>query len=158
MRGAFATAVALGLASEIFPDDGSAGLGRRIIHGLRVVLGTLAVLCLVDGGQRLGLYRWRARRRWSMRIAELGGLLSFAVDSHDPARAAPQDVRFVVRKPAGDLVMLWPDPASDDGFVMPYPSGCWVHLVEQPYAAGRYEVRVYAVPEFYELTRATFDI
>lgn len=158
LGGAFATAVSLGLAREIFPDQARAGTGHRIIHGLVVVVGTLAIISLADAVLRLVLYGRRSRRTWIVRMADHAGLLGFGIDSLKPAITVPDTLRVVVQKPSGDLVELWPDPQLYDGFLVPYPPGRWVHIVEQPYAAGHYEVRAYSAPEAFELIRATFVV
>jgi hypothetical protein len=158
LSGAFATAVCLGLASEMSPDRAGADVGHGIIHGLLVVVGTLVALSLADGMQRLAWYRWRSRRSWTLAIADHAGLLGFGLDSLKPAIPAPESLVVLVRKPSGEFASLWPDPPLNDGFVVPYPPGRWVHLVEQPYAAGRYEVRAYSVPGTVELIRGTFEI
>ena len=39
-----------------------------------------------------------------------------------------------------------------------YPSGAWVHLVEQPYEEGNYEVRAYEAATGRELVRARVSV
>lgn len=121
--GAFATAIALGLASESFPDQAGADLGHRILHGLVVVVGTLAVLSLADGIQRVALYRRRSRRRWTVSLADHAGLLGFGLDSLNPAIPVPHSLLFVLCKPSGEFVTLWPDPRLITAFSSPTHSG-----------------------------------
>jgi hypothetical protein len=142
LAGVFVVAVALGLANEVFPDTARAALPHRVVHGLIVVIGTLALTMVGDLVQRLALYQRRNRQAWMIRIADHAHLLGFAIDTRVPGRSSPFPVVFVIRKPSGDYVRPLaeePDPAATRF----YPPGTWAHIVEQPYEEGTYEARVY---------------
>lgn len=94
LGGVFVTAVALGLANEVFPDAVRSTLPHRVVHGLIVVIATLALVALGDLGQRLALYRRRSGRAWAIRAADHAGLLGFAVDTRPPGGETPYPMLF----------------------------------------------------------------
>jgi hypothetical protein len=149
--------VALGLANEVFPDIAGATLQHRIVHGLLVVVGTLALITLVDLAQRLTLYQPRCRRAWIITAADHAHLLGFAIDTRPSRGASPYPVWFVIRKPSGCYIQPL---AEQPDFEAPsfYPAGTWTHIVEQPYEHGVYEVRVYVTSPWVELARAEVNV
>ena len=157
LRGVFITAVWLSLANEVFPDAAQASLGHRVVHGVAVVLAALAVLVLVDLAQRLAFYLRRNERRWRITTTELAHLLSFAIEPLSAGVLAPFPVTFVIRTPDGRYIQ--PLAHKSEPLVPRYPPGTRVHIVEQPYERGTYEVRVYApAPRWTEMARATCDV
>jgi hypothetical protein len=159
LSGVFATAVILALANEIFPDAARSSLGHRVVHGVAVVLAALAALALLDLARRLALYPRRNKSTWLIKAADLGHLLSFAIDARSPGGWAPHPVAFFIRSPSGRF--LTPHAEESDPLMVSrgYPSGTWASIVEQPYELGMYEVRVYAAASHWiEMARATLEI
>jgi hypothetical protein len=147
LRGVFAIAVVLALATEIFPD------GDRVA----VAVAALIVLALVDVAQRLAHYLRRSERMWRITTTELAHLLSFAIEPLSPGALAPFPVTFVIRTPDGRYIQ--PLARRVDPLIPRYPPGTRVHIVEQPYERGIYEVRVYAPgPRWIEMARATLNV
>ena len=71
----------------------------------------------------------------------------------------PGELLFVIRKLSGAYVTEPPSPDVGNGAgVVPYPPGEWVHIAEQPYERGTYEVRIYGTNRLYELARTTLTI
>jgi hypothetical protein len=159
LAGAYATAIVLGLASEIFPDAPGSNLEHRIQHGLEIVVCALAVISLMDGARRFALYRHNSRQAWSITSGDFAGLLGFGIDSRKPSIEIPERLMVVIRTPSGRYLQEQSNPnVIDGGGVVPYPPGEWFHIAEQPYERGAYEIRAYGTRHFYELTRATLIV
>lgn len=157
LKAVYLTAIMLALATEILPDGAGETLVERIWHGLAVVVGTLALITFVDLAVRLTLYLRRNRRTWEITTTELARLLSFAIEPRTPGAPAPFPVTFVIRTPDGRYIQ--PLAHKVDPLVPRYPPGTRVHIVEQPYGHGTYEVRVYApTSRWIEMARATLNV
>lgn len=155
VAGVFVTAVALALANEAFPDAVRSTLPHRVLHGLSVVISTLALLTLGDLLRRLTHYEHRNRRSWMITIDDHARLLGFAIDSRPPGHS-PYPVLFVIRTPTGRYVRPVAEP-PDPAAASFYPSGTWAHVVEPDYEHGVYEVRVYNGTSMCELARASLE-
>ena len=115
------------------------------------------MLVLVDLAQRLALYLRRNERTWTITTTELGRLLSFAIEPLSPGAPAPFPVTLVIRTPEGRYIQPFAD--NPEPLIPRYPLGTRVHIVEQPYERGTYEVRVYApTPRWVEMARATLNV